>query len=622
MTKTNRQQLLQTHITRLEHRLAIHQQTSERFTWLRLALVAIGLTLTGATSYWINLTASGVILFIALLAFSSAVYFHSRIKHLVKQLQANLTLKSTQLARLQLDWENIPNLTRHHPNYDHPFAADLDILGDKSLFHLLDTTVSHESSERLINWLTTMIPDKIAIEQRQALVKELAPMFIFRDRLIINAVVATNSRKMWGATGVQQWLSAVVNNNSLRPWLAIAWVLIGLNGLLLGLSVVGFIPAMAWQLSYIFYLILMMSRVRSVDTIFSEAVRLHETFKQMGAVFEQLERFSYHHTPHLHKLCQPFQQAEHAPSTYLRRLTRWVLAASLRNNPLMWLLLNSFVPWDLVVAYQLGRQQRAMAHDAPAWFEAWFELEAICALANFSYLHPTYTLPTIETFEVLKPANSLSKNSNIAILQTSQLGHPLIPETQKICNDFQVNNLGEITMITGSNMAGKSTFMRTIGINLVLAYAGGPVNADYLKTGLFRLFTCIKVSDSVTSGFSYFYAEVRRLKQLLTELETEHELPLLYFIDEIFRGTNNRERLIGSQAYVTSLIGQAGLGFISTHDLELAKLAEHDDRITNYHFRDSVVNNRMHFDYILHSGPCPTTNALKLMALEGLPIKE
>ena len=170
-------------------------------------------------------------------------------------------------------------------------------------------------------------------------------------------------------------------------------------------------------------------------------------------------------------------------------------------------------------------------------------------------------------------------------------------------------------------MAGKSTFLRTVGVNLILAYAGGPVDATALTTTLFRPYTCIKVSDSVTGGISYFYAEVQRLRALLDALDADEPLPLFFLIDEIFRGTNNRERLQGSRAYIRSLVGKAGVGLISTHDLELVKLSGEFDAVNNYHFRDDVRDGRMVFDYLLRPGPCPTTNALKIMALEGLPVE-
>jgi DNA mismatch repair ATPase MutS len=155
---------------------------------------------------------------------------------------------------------------------------------------------------------------------------------------------------------------------------------------------------------------------------------------------------------------------------------------------------------------------------------------------------------------------------------------------------------------------------------MVLAFAGGPVNASHLSTIFFRICTCIRISDSVTDGISYFYAEVKCLKAMLDALEEADPMPLFYFVDEIFRGTNNRERLIGSRSYIQALAQHPGVGLIATHDLELVQLADELPGITNYHFTDDVRDGRMIFDYKIQAGPSPTTNALKIMREEGLPV--
>ena len=198
----------------------------------------------------------------------------------------------------------------------------------------------------------------------------------------------------------------------------------------------------------------------------------------------------------------------------------------------------------------------------------------------------------------------------------------MIPIERRVCNDFTIPELGQVTLITGSNMAGKSTFIKTVGVNLCLAYAGAPVAAQQLAMQPFRLHSCIRISDSIVDGFSYFYAEVRCLRCLLDELKADQPLPLLYLIDEIFRGTNNRERLLGSRAYTQSLIGARGSGFIATHDLELANLAEQNPQVKNYHFRDRVEDRKLVFDFLIRPGPSPTTNALKIMQMEGLPVEQ
>jgi DNA mismatch repair ATPase MutS len=187
-------------------------------------------------------------------------------------------------------------------------------------------------------------------------------------------------------------------------------------------------------------------------------------------------------------------------------------------------------------------------------------------------------------------------------------------------NDFTLPDLGGIALVTGSNMSGKSTFLRTIGAALVLAFAGSPVPAQRMRTLPFRLFTSMNVADSINDGISFFYAEVRRLKALLDALEADHAYPLLFLIDEIFRGTNNRERQIGSWAYTRALVGRNGAGFLSTHDLELANLASENPSIKNYHFKETIQDGKMVFDFKIHPGASPTTNALRIMALAGLPL--
>jgi DNA mismatch repair ATPase MutS len=281
--------------------------------------------------------------------------------------------------------------------------------------------------------------------------------------------------------------------------------------------------------------------------------------------------------------------------------------AAVSQNPEVQFFLNALVPLDAYNAYQLSQYKTQILRQLPAWLDVWFELEALCSLTNFAYLNPGYTFPRLIAQQT-------------PVFEAQALGHPLIPEEQKVVNDFALQQTNEIVLITGSNMAGKSTFLRTLGINLCLAYAGAPVNAANLRTSLFEVYACIKVSDSLADGYSYFYAEVRRLQRLLERIKEDKPLSIFFLIDEIFKGTNNDERLIGSSAYIHALAGQNCAGAISTHDLELVKLSESLPMLKNFHFREDVQNGQMVFDYKLHDGPCPTRNALKIMQLAGLPI--
>ncbi|MEJ2749101.1 MAG: MutS family DNA mismatch repair protein, partial [Anaerolineae bacterium] len=341
--------------------------------------------------------------------------------------------------------------------------------------------------------------------------------------------------------------------------------------------------------------------------VFQEAFALRDGLEQLRAIFDFLEGYRYGRNQYLKDLCAPFWQGEKRPSQQIKQISRITAAISLQKNPFVWFAINALIPWDLYFAYRLYRQKSELSDLLPGWLHVWFDLEALNSLANFSYLNPDFQLPVIaeQTGELFR---------------ATALGHPLIASTERVCNDMSIDRLGSLAIITGSNMAGKSSFLRTVGINLALAFAGGPVCAESLHTSLFRLFTSMRLADSVTDGFSYFYAEVQRLKALLDALTEEEARPLFFLIDEIFRGTNNRERFLGSQAYVQALVNKNGVGLIATHDLDLTSLADEQTVVANFHFRDDVRNGRMVFDYKLRSGPCPTTNALQIMQLAGLPL--
>jgi DNA mismatch repair ATPase MutS len=323
----------------------------------------------------------------------------------------------------------------------------------------------------------------------------------------------------------------------------------------------------------------------------------------------------YKHTPGLGQICAPFLDKRKRPSAELARLERLASALGLRTNALIWLLVHALVPWDFFFTYRLELLKKDLANLVPHWLDAWHELEALNSLANFAYLNPHYVFPEV----VAGASETRHEGSSPVLFDARNVGHPLLHPESKVGNDFELDDQHRIGILTGSNMAGKSTFLRTVGVNLCLAYTGAPVNAERLRVSLFRVFTCIKVSDSVQDGLSYFYAEVKRLKALLSAIDT-NDLPMLFLIDEIFRGTNSRERHIGSRAYIRELSNRRTVGLVATHDLELVKLAGEIPGVENFHFREELNDGRMIFDYRLRPGPCPTTNALEIMRLEGLPV--
>jgi hypothetical protein len=584
----------------LDRRLVGLRQTEERWSKIRLAAFGGGFIATIAAFFAAGSLGFWLCAALTVIGFAAAVRVHRKIVRTIADHEGWRHIQATHIARMTLDWTHIPLPAAYT---EHPLAVDLDLSGEHSLLRLLDTTVAHESSKRLLSWLLNPEPAGEVIIHRQALVKELLTKSIFRDKLILKA------GKRWQATKLLDWLKQHMPSTSLGPALRILIVLSMTNIVLFVLHTAGVLPPF-WIISVVIYLAIFAVNLREAGDAFGEAMSLQDAMQTLSTVFIYLEKYPYPANSQIKTLCAPFLDPANRPSSHLRRIALTASAASISHNPMLSALLNAIVPWDLFFAHLLNRYKLALADHLPGWLDTWFELEAVSALATFAQLNPGYTFPTIH-----------DTAPNSAQFDAVQLGHPLIVEEHKVCNDFILNDLGQVVMITGSNMAGKSTFLRTLGVNLCLAYAGGPVNATRLNTSRFRLFTCIRVQDSVTDGFSYFYAEVRRLKALLTALNTTNDLPLFFLIDEIFRGTNNRERLIGSRSYIRALVGHNGLGAISTHDLELVKLADENPQILNFHFREEVIGGQMVFDYLLRVGPCPTTNALKIMQMEGLPVE-
>jgi len=549
----------------------------------------------------------------AIVAFVLVIRLQGQLNASISRYRIWVQLKKTQVARMQLDWEAIPAAAERSGTTDHPFEIDLDITGERSLHQLINTGVSLEGVQRLRDWLLASAPDVEAIRRRQALLRELIPLGAFRDKYLFHALFATRygSDQLSGEALVE-WLKKDNAPHIGRSALIIPTLLSSLffASLLLYLFVhVSVIYCIAALLLSLLWFLL---RGKQRGNLFGDAHYLRIAFERLNEIFGFLEKYHYGKHAQLRQLCEPFfVYADYRPSILMRRLSRIASRSELEGTEIVWLIVNAIIPLGFYLAYQLQECKKRVTKYLPAWLDAWYELEALCSLANFAYLNPDYTLPKIELND--RPGKEC------VLFEARRLGHPLIKHEDKVVNDFAMHDLGEVMLITGSNMAGKSTFLRTLGINLCLAYAGGPVNATSLRTAPFRIYASIKVSDSIADGYSYFYAEVRRLKALLAALGQADQPPLFFLIDEIYRGTNNRERLIGSRAYVRALVGQHCVGAISTHDLELVTLSELFPAIKNYHFREEVRGGKMIFEYRLHSGPCPTTNALKIMKLEGLP---
>lgn len=592
---------------RLGEKIDKLEKVSTQFSYIRGGYFVISVLVL----YLIAQTDSDGIFFTSLLALTGGFIYliarHKRITDHKERLSFLKKLREEHIARMELDWENLPDYHFPRDLKAHPFAEDLHIVGDYSLHHLMDTSIYPKSSERLSEWLLNEYPEKEEILNRQKLVSDLIPLSGFRDRIQVQAFMSQKeiSDKDWSMEKLLRWMKEPKDVKFLGTLLILS--LLSIANVVLLITAIAGITGPWVLITFLSYLGYYNFNSHKIGELFEAGYQIEKQMSRFGKILVYIEQYSFPADSSLKNFFTSLKNQEESPSKYLKKVSRLAGAASLQANQVLWPLVNMVIPWDMFFSMKMEALKKELAPKLEDWLDDFYELEALNSIANFSYLNPNCSFPEI-------------KEDSEVLFKASQLGHPLIPDEERVSNDFIIKEEKDLFLITGSNMAGKSTFLRTVGINLAMAFTGAPVQARSLSTNLFRLFTSINVKDSLEGGLSHFYAEVRRLRRLLDELESARKLPLFFFVDEIFKGTNNRERFQGSTAFLKHVAGKNGVGMVSTHDLELASLEKEITQLSNWHFAETIESGKMSFEYKIKPGPCPTTNALKIMEIEGLPV--
>ena len=542
------------------------------------------------------------------LCFLGVANVHNRLERRLRRLGMWIDIQENNLARLRVDWDGIPESTLSLSS-EHPYAADLDLLGKYSLLRLLDTTVSRDGQALLVAWLTRQHPLSFdQWEHRQKLVRALTPLRGLRDRIqLVAKCLSPNPIKTDRLESLLEHSEPVARLGSL---LLVVSALVALNMVLFGIWLFG--GSGYWIVSFLLYALLLLVTGGQVSHVFGRALDLHLELDKLAAVIGIFEKRSYRCYPALQAMTDLWRTGDERPSVAIKQLARICSGLSLKGNPILHIAMHVLIPWDLAWTWYLQKVCNRLRPVLPNWILRLAIVDSAMALATFAYLNPSYAWPR-------RKQDGSAAEPGIA---GAAAGHPLLAHERRINNDLTLEGLGRVFLVTGSNMSGKSTFLRTVGINVCLAQAGGPVCAASWEWSWLRIQTCIRVGDALEEGLSYFYVEVKRLKNLLVAMGDHREAPVLFLIDEIYKGTNNRERLLGSETFIRALTAGRGLGLVTTHDLELANLDKELAHLVNVHFQETVGDMELTFDYRLHPGPCPTTNALRIMAMEGLPVPE
>jgi len=585
----------------LEKRWEGLRQREERLATARVVIFLVGLALVTALVVVKSILASEIASLTTAL-FIFFVVWHAKVAKAMRRNFVELELWRREEARSLRNWKELPPLpmTEKLPR----FFSDLDLVGERSVLRLIQSGISSAGFTRLLEKFRQEGMSSEQIRLRQEQVKALSSLTVLRRRLLREARVEAGT--LLDLHQVEKFLDSPFHSPDAPRWVA---VLAGLQGLALVLAVlyvvIGIPPvyALPWFLSFFVF---SFTYPKFFDP-FGRAITVEGTLHRFGALLKRVENFRLRPGNPLADLFAPFQ-GDHRPSRSIRKISFYVNLLSIRSHPFLYVLIHMVFPWDFVIGLRLEKLRGDLRADIARWAEAFSELEALLSLAEFARAFPHARYPEILPGEGRSPR-----------VRADKLKHPLIPEAEAIGNGLDISEKVWCRLITGSNMSGKSTYLRTVGVNVLLAQAGAPVFADSMELAPCRVFTMLRVVDSIEDHISSFYAEVKGLKEIWDEAKREGAPPVLYLVDEIFRGTNNRERLQGSRAYLKALLPARAGGLVATHDLELAEIAQETSGIENFHFKESIVGKEMRFSYQLENGPCPTTNALKIMELAGLP---
>ena len=559
-----------------------------RLTMLAILLGLAWFVLNGLSLWWLLLPVIGFVVL-------APVQQH--ITEARRRCERAAAIYQQGLARLDDQWAGKGATGERFVTGSHPYAEDLDLFGTGSLFELLCIARTRVGEETLAQWLLEpAAPD--AIRARQSAVVELRPRLDLREDLaLLGEGIHTGS----DARALTEWAAASPWHIS-RATLLTAKALALLGLLTLGLWIVGFgwLPFLtALLVGQIFAFTVRTPVMRVISAVDGPGRDL----RLLSEVLSRLEQESFS-SPRLVQLRAALDVEGLPPSRQIARLNRLIDLLDSRRN-IFFAPIAAILLWPLQCAIAIEDWRRSSGPAVSRWLAAVGELEALGSLAGYSYEHPHDPFP-----ELIDACNCFEGEG---------LGHPLLPEGRNVRTNLCLSEEPSVLIVSGSNMSGKSTLLRTVGTNAVLALAGAPVRARRLLLSPLHVAASIRVQDSLQAGASRFYAEITRLRQIV-EL-TKGPLPVLFLLDEILHGTNSHDRRIGAEGVVRGLIERGAIGLVTTHDLALTRIVEElGSRAANVHFEDHLEAGKMSFDYLLRPGVLQRSNALELMRSVGLEV--
>jgi len=481
----------------------------------------------------------------------------------------------------------------------HHFISDLDIFGRKSIFQILNRTSTYTGRIKLAQWLTHPFMDKDTIIARQEAIKELSSKAEWNHEFI--ALGFQNKEQAKDKEVIEEWLNE--KNIFSNIFLKISCVLFPiLSVTAIILYFIGIINETPFTLLFFIQLGIIGAYTKRINKIHDNLSRKFDSIEKYRQLISLIEKESFNSTL-LSKLKSVFVNENTSASGNIKELKSLTDKLDARMNIVVAILLNGILLWDINVMCGIENWRKKNKDRFMKWVDAIGEFDAFISLGMYAHNNPSYVFPEVET--------------NHFTIEAENLGHPLIQENVLVKNNYNISHAPKVDLLTGANMAGKSTFLRTIGVNLTIAMIGAPVCASRYKFSPIHLFTSLRTNDSLQENESFFYAELKRL-HLLTE-QYEQGKQVFFLLDEILKGTNSKDQHAGSEALIKKILRLNGVGIVATHDVELSKLsAQFPDQVRNLRFEITIKDDKLNFDYKLSEGVCSTMNASFLMKKMGI----
>ncbi len=573
----------------------IRQVASLRISTFLITVLGIYMT---AEKTWI------AVLLVAIVGFSLFGFFvfkHIRLYKQKKRVESLLSINENELRLLKRDTSHQPD-GLEFSDAEHPFVTDLDIFGKRSLFQLLDRSATPIGRVQLARTLLNPLKKREQITERQEAIAELSG--VPRWRQAFQALGNIEEKDKNVAENLLEWAknTETVFNKPVYKILLIITPLLGFADVIL--ISFGTFPFISFLVFLLLPLLVLGPRLSQINKTYALLSKKTSLLEQYAALFEKTEERDFR-SKIMRNAVKTLSEGDISAFKAVRQLSGISKVFDYRLKMFAGILLNIFFMWDIRQSMRLERWKNRYGNRLSQWLEALTQVDELCSLAGFAFQHPEAMYPEIAT-------------EDFRVLGTN-LKHPFIDPAACVGNPVDIDGWSRFNVITGANMAGKSTYLRTIGINYILAMTGAPVLADNFVFTPIQLFTGIKTSDSLQDGESYFFAELKRLKEIIVRLERGEKLFII--LDEILRGTNSKDKQKGSKALLRQFIRLGASGLIATHDLTLGELAaDFPENVINKRFEVEIEHDQLQFDYLLKEGVSQNLNATFLMKKMGITV--